>query len=88
MRATLRHARGLSPCVSELRTLCLIQLRQAGEGPCRLKNKNVGRAHRVEQKLLELSGTTRAEQLYSTSATPLAVRSSTSTVPVRVSGSP
>ena len=42
----------------------------------------------MEQKLLELRGTTREEQLYSTSATPLAVRSSTSTVPVRGSGFP
>ena len=42
----------------------------------------------MEQKLLELRGTTRDEQLYSTSATPLAVRSSTSTVPVRRSGCP
>ena len=40
----------------------------------------------MEQKLQESSGTTRDEQLYSTSATPLAVRSSTSTVPVRGSG--
>lgn len=45
-------------------------------------------AYRMEQKLLELRGITREEQLYSTSATPLAVRSSTSTVPVRGSGLP